>query len=105
MDELVGKLKLAYNSTGFDERALFKILLVAKANIPRGHRNAAKAVWAAAKQCLGDAEEIPAFLPVLPLVRLLFKVLWALLKDSVQYKALMQRAEIAGLNNMSATLD
>lgn len=103
MDELMGKLKLAYNSTGFDERALFKIWIIAKANIPKGHRSAAKAVWEAAKQCLDDTEEIPAFLPVLPLVRQLFKVLWNAL--SLLYPVLMVRAEKAGLKGMSATLD
>ena len=82
MAELVDKLKLVYNSTGYDERALFKIRLIAKANLPEGHREAAKAVWEAAKQLLDDAGEIPAFLPAFHFVRQLLKVLWNALKEN-----------------------
>ncbi len=75
MAELVDTLKLVYNSTGYDERALFKIQLIAKANLPEGHQEAAKAVWEAAKQLLDDSEDIPAFLPAFHFVRQLLKVL------------------------------
>ena len=105
MAELVGKLKLAYNSTGFDERALFKIQLIAKANLPKGHHRAAKAVWEAGKQLLDKAREVPAFLPAFQPVRQLLKVLWNVLEQNLQYKALMERAGNAGLRRMSGTLD
>jgi len=61
---------------------LFKIRLIAKANLPEGHREAAKAVWEAAKQLLDDAGEIPAFLPAFHFVRQLLKVLWNALKEN-----------------------
>jgi len=105
MAELVDKLKLVYNSTGYDERALFKIQLIAKANLPEGHRGASKAIWEAAKQLLDNAEDIPAFLPAFHFVEQLLKVLWNELRGSIDHTLLMDRAEKAGVKRMSGKLN
>ena len=105
MAELVDTLKLVYNSTGYDERALFKIQLIAKANLPEGHQEAAKAVWEAAKQILDDSEDIPAFLPAFHFVVQLLKVLWDELRANSHHELLMVCAEKAKVNRMSGKLN
>ena len=106
MADLDDKLIFAYNSTGFDERALFKVLLLEMAGLHQGPQNAAEAVWQAAKQLLDGqcVGKIPPFLPVYQPVRQLLDVLWDMLKESPQHKALMQDAEQAGLKRIPGRL-
>ena len=105
MKELDGKLMIAYNRNGFDERALLKIYLIAKACLEKSQQDPPKAVWQAAKQLLDNPEHVPPFLPIYPVVKQLFKVLWEMLKKEDAYAALMQDAEAAGLKALSASLD
>lgn len=106
MADIDDKLVFAHNSTGYDERALFKILLLKMAGLHQGHQKAAEEVWQAARQLLdgGGVEKIPPFLPVYQPVRQLLNVLWDMLKESPQHKVLIQDAEQAGLKKIPGRL-
>lgn len=109
MAQLVGKLLFAYNRNGFDERALFKVKLIAKADLSKHQQRPEVAVWEAAKTFLDNSEGLPSFLPVYQPIRQVLDIVWEMFGENLdndpEHADLMQEAKKLELRRIPGTLN
>ena len=99
-----GAPTLTHNSSGFDERACLKILLMPGCESRVG--SAQEQVWHAAEDILrGKGSVMPAFYPGYRPLRLLLKVLWQMLKQSSEHSELIRRAVKAKFTQLPLRLE
>jgi len=111
-----------HNTSMFDERACFKIMLVSRARANRirqrrrhrhRHRHRHRQPLSVSPQQgvrqaalkLVESETLPAFFPGHKVLAHLFKVLWDMLREIPQHAPLLQRAQEAAMHHLPGHLE
>ena len=102
---------LTHNSSGFDERACLKCLLMSRAELHPGCESLVgspqEEVWNAANTMLQEQDStlLPAFYQGYRPLRLLHTVLWGLLQQSNEHRDLMNSAIHAKIGRLPLQLE